>query len=385
MSAHVSLFDDASWQTLLEEDDAVRVTCYLPMVRAGSETRQNPIRFKNILRYAHQALLERGLDKREAASLVRTIQDAVPDDSFWEHQQEGLAVFATADDCRMLSLSRQFAPSVTVAPRFHVIPLLPAVHDNRRFLVLALSQDRVRLIRASRDRAEELDPGDGVPRSLTAVVGSQLEEQSLQTHTSTTGAAAFHSHGEGDDDRLPELERYCRAVADALAAEPAVLDAPLVLAADVRLAAIFRAVARRLRLLEDGIDGNHDRTPPDRLRDLAWPAVAARIAAEEAALVQTFHAQLGAGRASDDIDEIREAADRGRVESLLLSREDSLPQNSDFVPDADPDGGPDSSGVGSEPPVNADAVATLRNGGSVHVLASADMPTRAPVAAIFRF
>jgi hypothetical protein len=379
-------FNRRHLQTLLTEGESERLSCYIPMVRVGRETLQNPIRYKNAIRYAEQALYAHGMDKRGAGAIIGRIVDEVEaetgDQRFWDRQSDGLAIFASAEDCLLLSCAYEFAPSVTVASRFCIMPLVPLLNRDREFLVLAISRNSVRVVHASRERAEEIELSGAVPRSVTDVVGEDFEEQNLQFHwTSSDRGAVFHGQGAGEDDVLPELELYCRRVGGALVKELGT-DTSIVLAGDTALAAIFRHVVKRPPLLDTGIEGNHDRTPPDQLRALGWPIIAERLVREDAEVVRLFHERRGENRASDDLEEIRAAAQQGRVEQLIVSREVALAAPR---PIPDPAANDSPGNVGAEPPINADVVATLRHGGSARLLDAPDMPTEAEVAAIFRF
>ena len=148
-------------------------------------------------------------------------------------------------------------PLVTIGPRFYIVPLVPCTTPAPAVFVLALSRHSVRLIERATTREIEL-PQD-VPRSLTDVVGTERRAASLQQHSVGSGSV-FHGHGEGDDDVLPEIEMFCRRIASSLAASIDRANATLLLAGDVQITAVFRRAAAGWSLLEEQIQGSHDRT-----------------------------------------------------------------------------------------------------------------------------
>ena len=255
------------------------------------------------------------------------------------------------------------------------MPLVPLTTTSPPLLVLALSRHVVRLI--DRATAQELPLPPDVPRSLTDVVGSERRAPSLQLHSVGNGAV-FHGHGEGDDDLLPEIEIYCRRIASALESELARASATVVLAGDVQITAIFRRAAAEWPLLDEQINGNHDRTAAAHLAALATPLAAARRSAEHADLKALYGARSAEQRASDDPVDIAAAARAGRIETLLLERGAALDE-----PRLRAARAPHS--VQPEGPFNSEAVLTLRCGGDVRVVPAAHMPTPAPQAAIFRW
>jgi hypothetical protein len=124
--------------------------------------------------------------------------------------------------------------------------------------------------------------------------------------------------------------------------------------------------------------GPHDRTPAAQLAALAAPLAAAQQTAERAELRALYGARSAEQRASDDPRDIAAAAHEGRIATLLLEHGAALVEprvRAAREPNC----------VQPEGPFNSEAVLTLRGGGDVRIVPSAQMPTRSPQAAIFRF
>ena len=73
-----------------------RLPCLYLMRRAGVETLQNPVRCKNLLRQAEERLLAGGLRPLQAQELLEPVQQLFADFDFWQHQNDGLALFLAA-------------------------------------------------------------------------------------------------------------------------------------------------------------------------------------------------------------------------------------------------------------------------------------------------
>jgi hypothetical protein len=352
------------------------VSCYVPFARAGKDVRQNGIQLKNCQRTIAAARDAGATDERTAAAAARALaQRAELADNPRAPRATGLALFASADECVTLDSAAPFPSLVTIAPRYYLVPLVPLTTTMPATLVLALSRHVVRLVDAA--TGKELALPDEVPRSLTEVVGSERREASLHQHSVGTGAV-FHGHGEGSDDVLPEIEIYCRRIAHALAGELERTRPIVVLAGDVQITAIFRRAAHNWSLLDEQIGGNHDRTPAAQLAALAAPLAAAHQSTEHAELRALYGARSAEQRASDDPHDIAAAAHEGRIATLLL--EQSAAFDEPRVRAAR-----DPHCVQPEGPFNSEAVLTLRCGGDVRIVPAAQMPTRSPQAAIFRF
>ena len=84
----------AELEALMQRRDSVCVSIYAPMVKAGPETQQNAIRFKNLVRRAADTLEERGMTPKEVSRFLEPASDLIDDTPFWQHQSDGLAVFS---------------------------------------------------------------------------------------------------------------------------------------------------------------------------------------------------------------------------------------------------------------------------------------------------
>ena len=352
------------------------MSCYVPFARAGKDVRQNGIQLKNCQRTIAAAHDAGATDERTATAATRELaRRAELADDPRAARATGLALFASADECVTVDSAAPVPSLVTIAPRYYLVPLVPLTTTTPATFVLALSRHVVRLVDAA--TAKELALPDDVPRSLMDVVGSERRQASLQQHSVGTGAV-FHGHGEGSDDVLPEIETYCRRIAHALAGELEGSRPIVVLAGDVQITAIFRRAAHNWPLLDEQINGSHDRTSAARLAALAAPLAAAHQSAEHAELRALYGARSGEQRASDDPRDIAAAAHEGRIATLLLEQAAALDE-----PRARAAREPH--GVQPEGPFNSEAVLTLRGGGDVRIVPAAEMPTRSPQAAIFRF
>ncbi len=348
----------------------------MPFLRSGKDVRQNGIQLKNCQRALAAAHDSGSLDERTLAAATRGFEqatDAVTDPR--ADRRAGLALFAWQDQCVLLESDELSAPLVTIAPRFYLVPLLSRDWPVQPLHVLALSRHSVRLVEQA--TAQEIPLSANVPRSVTAVVGTERRAATLQRHATGTGTV-FHGHGEGDDDVLPEIELFCRRVATTLTANLERADAVLILAGDVQIAAVFRRVATDLNVLEESLHGNHDRTPAAELAGLAEPIASLRQQVALGELKARYGARTADRRASDDAADIAAAAREGRIDTLLLDEDAPLDE-----PRRRAAGSPHT--AQPEGPFNNEAVLTLRSGGDVRLVATTDMPTPAPHAAIYRF
>jgi hypothetical protein len=362
------------------------VSIYLPTERVGPEGKKNSLRFKNLKRRAEKEILARGLRKTETAELLAPLEKLLEDTLFWQNQSEGLAVFRSPDLFRFFRLPLRFKETLVVADRFHLKPLFPLFGEEMRFYILALSQKKVRFLRAGRQNLEEV-PLKGVPATLEEALKYDAPEKQLQFHTRTPPAmgrrsAMFHGHGGGIDESKEDLRRFCQPVERGVKKILRGEKAPLVIAGTESLLALYREVNSYRNLLEPALQGNPKQTTDSSLHKQAWKIVQPFFRKAREETVARYRQQMGTGLASKDIREVIPAAFHGQVEALFVPVGVQLwgtfdPRANALRLEEKNHGGGDL--------LDFAAAHTFLNGGTVHAVNPREMPDDGPVAALFRY
>ncbi|GAB4408800.1 MAG: hypothetical protein OHK0021_19130 [Bryobacter sp.] len=303
-------------QELAQAQDALCLTLYMPTHRGGSETLQGPVLWKNLLREAAQSCEAQG---EAVPDWLKALEALAEDYDFWQHQSDGLAVFAHADGISKFRLPFSFSAQATIARGFALRPLLQYRGEDREFFLLALSQKTVRLWRCSQHaEAEVALPGDVVQAWLERV--DEKADRELQHHSGGAGnaAAVFHGSGGSDADKA-RLRAGLERLDNGLEHLWKTTGLPVVLAAVEALAAAYRGIANYPRFAPQGVNGNPDHAVPAQLRAAAWAFVAADVAAQRQAEVERWQAAAAHGRGSSDPAELQNAAQQGRLDTLLLN------------------------------------------------------------------
>ncbi len=194
-------------KALLEQPKQNSVSIYMPTHPAGREVRQDPIRFKNLIKEAEARLIDAGVQEQDANALLKQAHE-LDTPEFWQQLgEQGLAIFISNDIFRYYPLPIEFDELVVVTDRFHVKPLLPILNGNGRFYILALSQKDVKFFEATRYSINEVEVGN-LPESLDEAL--QYDETAkdgqfrVGASRGATGSAAGQpgqSHGQGSPDR----------------------------------------------------------------------------------------------------------------------------------------------------------------------------------------
>lgn len=366
----MTLPSHADLEVLLSEATPPCVSIYLPTHRRDPGIDQDPIRLRGLLGDAAASLDEVGLRRSERDALLEPATELLDDPHFWQHQDQGLAIFLATERSRRFPLPIVVPELVVVGERFHIHPLVELFTEERHVLVLTLSQHQVRLFDATRWSVNELSVPT-VPQGVDATMPEQDRQESLQLRRSSAGpgdAAFFHGHGGAKDAANDRRERYVHAVERALRPVLARRDDPLVIAGAAPLAAEFRAHTSYPHVVGE-LAGAPDRMDPSELRDAAWQLVEPQTIAARRAALSRYAQAAGTGRTSTDPVAIAHAAMEGRVELLLVSpaTEDSGhdPAALSYIDDA--------------------ILHTLRHGGDIQTIPAPETEHRALPAALLRY
>lgn len=308
-------------EELMNEHGSRCVSIYLPTHRTLPEARQDPIRFKNLLREAETSLGKEGLRTSELHDFLKPVEAVLDDPLFWRYQGDGLAVFLANSFFKTFRLPLSFKELCVVTDHFHIKPLLRLFSSDEHFFILALSLNEVRLIEGTRYGAREIEL-ENAPQSLAEILAGYDVEQQLQFHTRAQGvggerAAVFHGQGGGVDDVKPRIVEYFRRIDRSVGVTLKDQQAPLLLAGVESLFPLYREANTYASLLEDGIAGNPEPLRAEELRKRGMETVEPVFLKAERDAIERYKALSGTGRTSNDLNEIIVSAHHGRVEVLF--------------------------------------------------------------------
>lgn len=357
---------------LASSDNGVNVSIFVPTQRKGHEARQSAIHLKNLLRDIKDDLTGRGQLSEGIAYQLADAHELIVQDSFWQHQSEGLAIFLNADSSRMYKLPVPVEPRHCISESFDITPLIPMFSGDGHYYVLAVSQNDVRLFDATRFTFAEVSI-EGIPGSMAEALWADDHERQLQWHSGAgaapnRGGRSAMFYGTGDEGNMErhkvDYKRYFDKVDAALAPTFKKYPAPVVLAGVGYLLPIYRKANSCAEILEGEVHGNQDRNTEEAIHQASWEIARPHFEARTHSAIERFQELLGTGLASADQDEIMQAAAAGRVETLFVVQ-----------------------GVGGDDqqPINAATVQTLQKRGEIIALPQNAMPVESSMAATYRF
>ena len=373
-------------KTFLIRHAGWHVSLFMPTHRAGRETEQDPIRFRNLLREVEERLLAKGLRSPDVREMLKPVQRLLQEPGFWRNQSHGLAVFLTPEEFHSYRLPLPFEELVVISHCFHLKPLLPFFASDGHFYILALSQNQVRLLQGTRYTVDEIDL-ESMPTSMAEALQYERFEKQLQSHTGTssgTGSRSTMFHGQGiGDEAKGRILLWFHMIDDEL---PNLLtggQSPIVLAGVEYLFPLYKEANTYPHLLDKGISGNPEELTPEELHTRAWTLVQPIfMQAQERAATQ--YSQLaGTGQTTVDVKEAVLAAHHGRVDVLFVALGVQVwgkfdPSTNTIHMHQDPE-------PGDEDLLDLAAIQSILNGATVYAVEPEQVPDHAPLAAVFRY
>jgi hypothetical protein len=302
-------------QNLAQQRHNDCLSLYMPTHRGGAETLQGPVLWKNLLREAARQFESAG---QAAPAWMEPLEALADDYNFWQHQSDGLAVFAAEGMTEKYRLPFSFPQHVSVGQGFAVRPLLQYLGEDTEFFLLALSQKTVKLWRCSQHTEEAVELPADIVEAWFDHVNAKAEKE-LQHHSAgaANGSAIFHG-GAGSEVEKARLRSGIERLDNGLEHLWKNSGLPVVIAAVESLAAAYRDAANYKRFAAKFVAGNPDQAIPAQLRQKAWTIVAEAVAAQREAEIGRWQQAQANFRGSNDRAALLEAAGQGRLDTLIL-------------------------------------------------------------------
>jgi hypothetical protein len=381
----MDIFTRNDLKNLLGKRESTCVSIYMPTYRTQPEAKQNPIRYKNLLKRVEERLVAGGARKSQAKAFSKSARTLIKDTLFWQYQSDGFAAFLDSQGFRYFRLPAVFEELLVVADRFHIKPLLQLLANDGRFYILAISQNGIRLFQCSRQSIVEIEL-EKAPENLNEACQHDDRQKQIQFHTKTPAgkgqrAAIFHGQGAGTEDAKKNILKFFQQVDEEVRKILEEASGPLVLAGVEYLFPIYREACNYPHLLQEGIPGNPEGMSPEDLLKEAWKIVEPYFQSSREEAAFKYRQVAGSAIASCDVKMIALAAYQARVELLHVAvgrHQWGIFDGTDIQlhEECEP---------GDEDLLDFAAVHTLLNGGTVHAVKPEEVPDEGHLAAIFRY
>jgi len=363
------------------------LSLYQPTHRHSPDNQQDLIRYRNLLKKMESSLRLK-YSEPEIRHFMAPFEALGLDREFWNQTLDGVAVLSGAGVFRVFRLRRPVPELAIVADSFHVKPLRRFLHFVGRYQILALSLSKIQLFEGDLGTLEEIEPAQGVPRTITDALGAELTEphQTVASYGGVGGGIGptRHGHGGKKDEADKDAQRFFRAVDRAVLehhSRPSGL--PLLLAALPEHHHLFRSISHNSFLMEDALELNPFVLTTSELRERAWAILEPQYQTWLATLRDKYREAQSRGLGSDELGEVLKGAAAGRVSTLMIASDREIAGR--IVGDTGTYELADMNEANADDLLDDLAELVDKMGGEVLVMPAEQLPSKTGLAATFRY
>ena len=315
------VFSHSDLLQLVDDYEPPCLSLYMPTHAVEPDRKQDEIHLRNLMQEAEKLLVEQETPPQRVKQFLSSVERLPQDLNSWRRRSTVLAVFCAEAFFRCFCLPLRFEESVVVNDCFQISPLMPLLHTNGRFFILALTKDSADLYEATRYSMVER----GLPVLQPPTFDEDQSALQFHSHQTPSGGgrstkkALFHGQkGSADHEKADISNFFKRQVEPGVSHALRDQRAPLVLACVDEMASLYREANSYPFLNNETVP---DSPAEAELHKQAWKIVAPSFREVEERARQKYEALAGSERTQTSPAPILKAARRGQVDTLFLPKE----------------------------------------------------------------
>jgi Bacterial archaeo-eukaryotic release factor family 6 len=367
---------DAQELTELARHQGPCITIQIPDVHPGAAAGSRPAYLRQLTHEAVQGLRDL-IPWPQANGLARSLEqlNALMEG---EHGGPGITLLAAPGAEMVYQTPGVASERLTIASRFHLLPLLAAALAPQEFYILGLSKKQVKLWHYSHGTCEERELPPGIPANLEAAGGYSPADHALKNH-SAAGPSAGTMRGRrfgtsSDRDSGGDHEHHFFGLI-AKGFRETLDGAPVFLIGVREELAECRRAAKQLRIFTDEWHTSPQHCSLAEVRARACDAAMSEYQRSGQHALQSLPEVRE--KLMGEPEQILKAAAQARVRCLFVAQGAQAP--------ASPAQSQAYGLYRGEDLLNAAAVETLRTGGEVFTIPGDELPGAVPIAAVLRY
>ncbi|MET0980093.1 MAG: hypothetical protein ABWX90_02455, partial [Candidatus Saccharimonadales bacterium] len=312
----------SSIETLARPQSENVISIYLPTHRHATalHRQEDQTRYKNLIRDAKEKWLLDG-NNSDLTSVFKQLEAKLDNIDLWQHTTEAMAIFAGKDTLEIFNLPIECDERIHIGDSYDITPLLIVAASNQPYYLLNLAMHNTKLLKGD---AYGLEPvAIDFPTSPEDALNIDEMFSGSNTVRSQNGPGGNISpHGQGDSNDAGREERlqYFRII-ERMIMNNAEIDHtwPVLIAATDSEAGDYRTMSKLPTLVHSYLPGNHSNTTLPQLSALAWTIIQSDIINKRTAdMMDQLNEKAGVQKSSYDYKDMTEAANTGRVKTLLV-------------------------------------------------------------------
>ena len=366
---------------LINQDGELFVTIALPTHKKGEESKQDPIRFKNLLTRASEKITALNSKKNSSEKILKSAKELLDKPIFWSHLDRGLVVYISDNFFKVFKLPYEIEEHAYVNDHFLITPLLPMTSLDGTFNILAVSRQKLRLLQCTRNEVSDITP-DNISTSIDDYLEVDPEKQ-LQFHSGSRGQKAMYfGHNANEEDKMVVVESFYREVEKEITALLKKSMNPLILIGLSENLNLYKKINSYKRVVDNSITFNPDEQTDKQLLDKGWEIIKAHFLGDMYSSLENY-SEPSNDKYSNNLAKIVEATVMGKSSTIFIAKGEQkwgfydkdhhTVQYSSKPNDTDVE------------LLNWLSITGFKTGSKVYMLPKEEMPTHSTVAAEFRF
>lgn len=301
---------DAFPPSIIEKESDVKLSIYMPTHRTAPDNKQDPLRFKNLLKEVEEKLK----DSPHQKDILDQLEQLAYDLDFWIYNKDGLVILMSEKDVAIYRLHRKVEDFVYVGNYYYLKPLIMNYQSDHQYYALGLARDHFKLFKGNRYGFQEVDLSEH-PTTLKEVVGDEVKGRTLNFGGYGGRDTLYHGHHARSEEEKEDTRKFFNYV------DEFVMDhftekfkIPLVLVSLPEHQGSFRAISQNRRLLDKGIEKAYSSISENEFKQVIWQVLEPLYLEKTATLVKRYHEKPS----TDVIQEIIVALQEQRVQSIVL-------------------------------------------------------------------
>lgn len=301
---------DAFPPSIIEQQSDVKLSIYMPTHRTSPDNKQDPLRFKNLLKEVEEKLS--GNPHQE--KILEKLKNLAMDLDFWIYNKDGLVILMNENEMLIYRLNRSVQDLVYLGDYYYLKPLIMNYQSDHQYYALGLARDHFKLFKGNRYGFHEIDLSDQ-PTTLEEVVGDEVKGRTLNFGGYGGRNTQYHGHHARSEEEKEDTRKFFHYVDQFVMNEFTEKHRiPLILITLPEHQGSFRAISQNKRLLDEGIEKAYSSISENEFKTTMWKVLEPLYLEKTADLVRKFHEQ----KSSDVIQEIIVALNESRVQTLVL-------------------------------------------------------------------
>ncbi len=280
----------------LKSDICVTIT--MPTHRYKPDYHTDMIQLKNLITETEQGLSGK-VDKRMAASIIENIREAQGYIDF-SLNLDGMVLYANEHFSSIVKLPIDLENEVMIGPDFDFRPLYKTRQQNRRYYIMNISRNKIRLIEAFNDKLVQEINNNDFPFVNNDYHTEDQTKLALDTFTENQIKEFFN-----DADK--RLQKYVNQ-----------FPLPIIFTGDVKNIAYFREEMDKNYMILGEVNGSYDEVSIHQILDAVSPVIETYRNEKQSEYLSDIDRGKSGILLENDPKEIYKMAIQGNAETLYL-------------------------------------------------------------------